>query len=62
MMWGKNPCDGCFHQDCCGMLAFDTSNLTEEEVFRAHCCGCPCGDGFECNRDNGCDNYTTEPD
>ena len=57
-----NPCDGCFHQGCCGMLMFDTSDMTEEEVFREHCCGCPCGDGCECNRDNGCENYTKTKD
>ena len=44
----------------CGMLKFDISAMTEEEVFEGHCVGCPCGEGLECNREDGCENYETE--
>ena len=58
MLWDfKNGCEGCIHYDGCGYLAFDTSNITEEERFIEHCVGCCCGDGCECNKDNGCDNW-----
>ena len=37
--------------------------MSEEEIFEAHCVGCACGDGYDCNRGNGCNNYEdgTEP-
>ena len=53
----QSLCDGCVHQGCCGFLMFDTSDMDEETIFYEHCCGCPCGDGLECNRDMCCSNY-----
>ena len=50
-------CKGCIHYDGCGYFDFDNSNLTEEERFDEHCVGCCCGDGCECNKGNGCDNW-----
>lgn len=55
-----SPCAGCFHRGCCGMLSFDTSGMDEEEIFLEHCVGCPCGEGYECNREEGCSNYEKE--
>ena len=52
-----SPCDGCLHKDGCGMMLFDNHGMSEEEIFEAHCVGCACGDGCECNRGEGCDNY-----
>lgn len=56
-----SPCAGCCHRGCCGTMLFDTSGMSEEEIFREHCVGCPCGDCFECNRESGCDNYEETP-
>ena len=53
----NNECTGCIHYDGCGYFDFDNSDLTEEEGFAEHCAGCCCGDGFECNKNNGCDNW-----
>lgn len=52
-------CKGCIHYDGCGYfdLDFDNSNLTEEERFIEHCVGCCCGDCYDCNKNNGCDNW-----
>lgn len=56
----NSRCKGCAHRGCCGMMKFDITGMSEEEIFEEHCVGCPCGDGFECNRDNGCGNYEEE--
>lgn len=56
----NSRCKGCAHRGCCGFMKFDITGMTEEEVFEEHCVGCPCGDGCECNRENGCSNYETE--
>lgn len=58
-----SPCDGCCHKYGCGRITFDTFGMSEEEIFEQHCVGCACGDGYDCNRGNGCDNYEdgTEP-
>ena len=53
----NNECEGCIHYDGCGYFDFDNSDLTEEERFAEHCVGCCCGDGCECNKNNGCDNW-----
>ena len=58
--YDTSPCVGCIHHDGCGMINFDTTGMSEEEVFIEHCVGCPCGDGCECNRENGCSNYEDE--
>ena len=57
-----NDCTGCIHNHySCGYfdLSFSDFELTEEERFEAHCVGCCCGDGCECNRTNnyGCMNW-----
>ena len=59
-------CEGCCHDGCCGYFSdlnkYDISIPEEEQkAFEEFCCGCCCGDGAECNRDGGCDNYETEP-
>lgn len=58
-------CDGCIHDGCCGYFSdlndYNPINPDEErKAFKEFCAGCCCGDGFECNRDYGCDNYETE--
>ena len=60
-----NACKGCCHDGCCGYFSelniYDISIPEEEQkAFEEFCCGCCCGEGFECNRDQGCDNYETE--
>lgn len=55
-----SPCKGCFYRGGCGRILFDTTGMTEEQIFREHCCGCACGDGCECNRGNGCTNYSED--
>lgn len=59
-----SSCKGCYHKDICGIkeTSFRDENalMTEIELFEAHCVGCCCGDCFECNKDNGCDNYEEE--
>ena len=58
----KNSCEGCCHYDGCGYFDEYAAELNEAERFEKHCVGCCCGDGYECNRDNGgCSNYETEP-
>lgn len=57
-----SPCKGCFYRGGCGWMLFGTPGMTEEEIFEEHCCGCPCGDGCECNRESGCGNYSEEGD
>ena len=57
-------CKGCMHEGCClyfsDLNTYDISNPEEEQkAFEEFCCGCPCGDGVECNRDEGCMNYET---
>ena len=58
-------CTGCCHYDCCGMreplFKNENAQMTDIELFEAHCVGCCCGDGFECNNGRGCDNYEEEP-
>lgn len=56
-------CDTCCHKNGCGRISFDTFGMSEEEIFEAHCVGCACGDGYDCNCGNGCNNYEdgTEP-
>lgn len=56
----NSRCKGCAHRGCCGFMMFDATDMTEEEIFEKHCVGCPCGDGCECNREEGCNNYETE--
>ena len=56
----NSPCAGCTHRDGCGIMNFDTTGMSEEEQFIEHCVGCPCGDGCECNREQGCENYDDE--
>lgn len=55
-----NRCDGCFHQDCCTYFDEEYAQLDDTTRFVQCCVGCPCGDGCECNRDNGCSNYDNE--
>ena len=62
----SNNCEGCCHDGQCGYFSelntYDISIFEEEQkAFEEFCCGCSCGDGAECNRDIGCDNYETEP-
>lgn len=56
-----NECDGCCHYaPSCGY--FDAPfEQSEEQRFEENCVGCCCGDLFDCNRDQGCDNYEEEP-
>lgn len=58
----NSPCKGCFFRGGCGRILFDTTGMTEEQIFQEHCCGCACGDGCECNRESGCGNYSEEMD
>ena len=57
-------CKGCCHDGCCGYFSdLNTYGLDEngeQKAFEEFCMGCPCGDGLECNRDQGCANYETE--
>lgn len=59
----KHPCAGCIHwndgNDCSDRLD-DNNYESEEERFLMNCAGCACGDGCECNRGDGCQNYETE--
>ena len=61
----KNECEGCIHIDACGSDTYfwDEIDLSDEERFIKHCVGCCCGDGCECNKRHGCENYEdgTEP-
>lgn len=62
----SNSCEGCCHDGCCGYFSelndYDISIPEEEQkAFEEFCCGCCCGEGVECNRYGGCDNYETEP-
>ena len=60
--FGKNECEGCIHIDSCGIDIFflDELELSDEERFKNHCLGCQCGDGLECNRNHGCENFEEE--
>ena len=49
----NHGCQDCIHYEYCGYFEFYDSHLTEEENFIAHCVGCCCGDGCECNKKNG---------
>jgi len=60
-MMSSKPCEGCCHDGCCGYFSELNKCETEDEAFLEFCAGCACGDGAECNRDQGCDNYETEP-
>ena len=59
-----NNCDGCCHNGSCGYFSELNNYLLDEDgeikAFEEFCVGC-CGDGCECNRDQGCSNYATEP-
>lgn len=57
MLDWSNKCNGCIHYNSCGFLEFDTSGMSEEEIFIEHCVGCCCGDCLDCNKNNGCTNY-----
>lgn len=50
-------CNNCIHYDDCGFVDLYDNNLTEEENLIEHCIGCCCGDGGECNKNNGCWNW-----
>lgn len=56
---GNTPCFGCIHYDGCGYFepALNKPHWSDEQRFQEHCVGCCCGDGCECNKDQGCDNY-----
>ena len=60
-----NGCIGCCHDGCCGYFSDENTYLLEDggedKAFEEFCVGCCCGDGLECNRDQGCSNYETEP-
>ena len=59
----RNPCEGCYHWDngsSCLYFSDENEYDSEEEKFLANCCGCCCGDGCECHRGEGCQNYETE--
>lgn len=62
----SNNCEGCCHDGHCGYFSelndYDISTPEEEQkAFEEFCVGCCCGEGVECNRDFGCDNYEKEP-
>ena len=52
-----NECEGCIHYCHCGFIELYDNNLSEEENLINHCIGCCCGDGGECNKNNGCWNW-----
>ena len=58
-------CKGCCHDGCCGYFSdLNTYSFNEEnerKAFEEFCICCCCGDGVECNRGEGCDNYEAEP-
>lgn len=55
----QNFCAGCIHHDACGYFDPELNDPSWDDVrrFKEHCVGCCCGDGCECNKDCGCDNY-----
>ena len=56
-----NGCDGCYHNHPCSYFEDeDSTNKSEKEMIEEHCYGCCCGDGLECNKGLGCENYETE--
>lgn len=54
-------CKGCCHDGHCTYFSDPEWTQNEVAMFEKHCVGCCCGEGCECNRDNGCSNYETEP-
>lgn len=50
-------CKECIHYNDCGFIELYNKTLTEEENLIEHCVGCCCGDGGECNKNNGCWNW-----
>ena len=58
----KNECDGCVHKNNCGIDTFfmEELEMSDHERFLLHCVGCCCGDGYECNKNHGCENYEEE--
>lgn len=57
--FGPNYCAGCVHHGGCGYFdpALNDPTWNDDRRFIEHCVGCCCGDGYECNKDRGCDNY-----
>lgn len=65
MITMTNNCDGCCHNGSYGYFSELNNYPLDEDgeisAFEEFCVSCCCGDGCECNRDQGCNNYETEP-